>query len=214
MAPQPHIPSLTHLRDFARSRAAGRQTHVALDKAQVTAPREDRFPSFAYERFLTSTIAYVTAGRRSDALERAYETGPQRMAASYQAAARGLGPLLDDLDVVAARRRQHNVVVLDPGTENGLVSLRLHLLLDLADSSTVAAHLYFPAQALTPVELQIMESAVTLAAEQIDPALVPAIIRVRSGSIVWIGDDAATADRIDALRAVSTAYQDEWDSQE
>lgn len=214
MAPQLHVPSLTHLRDFARARAAGRRTHVALDKAQVTAPRGDRFPSFAYERFLTSTIAYITAGRRGDALARAHETGPQRMAASYQAAARGLGPLLDDLDVVAARRRQHNVVVVGPGTEDGIVSLRLHLLLDLAGGPTVAAHLYFPEQALTAVELRVMETAVALAAEQVDPALVPAIIRVRSGSIIWVGDDAAADDRIGALCAVSTAYQDEWDSQE
>jgi hypothetical protein len=205
-----HVPSLTHLRDFARARAAGRRTHVAQDKAQVNAPANDRFFGFAYERFLSSTIAYVGAGRRSDALERAHETASPRMAASYRAAAKGMGTILDDLDAVAARRRQHNVVVTDPESGDALVSLRLHLLLESTRGQTVAAHLYFSDRALAPAELQVMETAVALAVRQAMPSCSPAIALVRNGALIAVLDDALSAERIEALRAVSDEYQDAW----
>jgi hypothetical protein len=208
-----HIPSLTHLRDFARARAAGRRTHVAQDKAQVNAPANDRFFGFAYERFLSSTIAYVGAGRRSDALERAHETASPRMAASYRAAAKGMDTILEELDAVSARRRQRNVVVVDPESGDALVSLRLHLLLESSRGRAVAAHLYFSDRALAPAELRVMETAVALAVRQATSAFSPAIAVVRNGSLAAVGAEALSTERVEALRAVSDEYHDAWDAE-
>lgn len=208
-----HVPSLTHLRDFARARAAGRRTHVAQDKAQVNAPKNDRFFGFAYERFLSSTIAYVGAGRRSDALERAHETASPRMAASYRAAAKGMGTILEELDAVAARRRQRNVVVTDPDSGDALVSLRLHLLLESPRGRAVAAHLYFSDRALAPAELRVVETAIALAVRQAAPSFSPAVALVRTGALAMVNAEAMNAERVEALRAVSSEYQDAWDAE-
>ena len=213
MAPKNHVPSLSHLRDFARARAAGRPTHVAQDWAQVNAPADERFFGFAYERFLTSTITYVQNRRRSDDLDRAHEAAPARMSASYQAAARGVSQILEDMQAVAARRRQRNVVVTDPETGESLVSLRLHLMLEPARGMTVATHFYFPAQALAPAEQAVMETAVALAVEQAEPACVPGVALARNGTLVIIRNDALLADRVDLLRSVSGDYQNEWQTQ-
>ena len=214
MAPELHVPSLTHLRDFARARVAGRPHHVAQDFAQVNAASGDRFFAFAYERLLTSTIQFVDHGRRGDALDRAHETASPRMAASYRSVARGLTQILHDHDIVAARRQQRNVVVADPDTGDSLVSLRLHLILTPQRGPAIATNVYFSEQALAPVEQSVMETAVALATEQADPTLHPAIALARAGTMVVVEDQALSAGRLDMLRAVSRDYVDEWNDQE
>jgi hypothetical protein len=214
MAPAPHVPSLTHLREFARARAAGRATHVAQDRAQVNAPADDRFFGFAYEKFLTSTITYVQQGRRSTALDRAPETAPARMAASYQAAAKGMSAILEDLDVVQARRKQHNVVVVDPDSGESLVSLRLHLLLECGRGDQIACHMYFPQQALTPLEQHVMHTAVALAADQLEQPRMPGVALVRSGRLILIDDEARADARIELLRNTSADYRTAWDNED
>lgn len=92
-----HIPSLAHLRDFARARSSGRATHVAADREQVTASSDSKFFAFAYEKFLTAVIDYVNNGCRGSALERAVENSSHKMHASYAAAAQGLTQLLAEL---------------------------------------------------------------------------------------------------------------------
>lgn len=207
-----HVPSLSHLRAFARAKATGRRTHVAEDKAQVSAPADSRVFAFVYQRFLTSAIDFVNAGRRGSALARAHETAPARMADSYRAAAPGMTKILNDLDVATARRPQRNVVVIDPETGDSLVSLRLHLLLETARGSAIAAHLHFPEQTLTPTEQLITETAVGLAAQQVDLALEAAFAVVRKGSVLIIADNAFAPNRIDMLREASEDYQYEWES--
>lgn len=214
MAPELHVPSLTHLRDFARARVAGRPHHVAQDKAQVNAAAGDRFFAFAYERLLTSTIQFVDHGRRGDALDRAHESASPRMAASYRSVAQGLTQILHDQDVVTARRQQRNVVVMDPDTGDSLVSLRLHLILTPQHGPAIGTHVYFPEQALAPVERSVMETAVALATEQADPTLSPGIALARAGTMVLVGNEALSTDRLEMLRAVSRDYVDQWDAQE
>lgn len=108
-----HTPSLNHLREFTRARGRGRNTHVAQDRKQVTAPSDNRFASFVYEKFITGVIGYVDDGNRGVALMRAVAEAPDRMRPSYEAAAKGATTLLADLRPTAATRRQRNVVVLD-----------------------------------------------------------------------------------------------------
>lgn len=212
MPPSAHVPSLTHLRAFARARATGRTTHVARDKAQVSAPADGRIFAFVYERFLTYTLDFINEGRRSSTLDRAHENAPARMSDSYRAAARGMTQILEDLDVVDGRRRQHNIVVTDPDSGDSLVSLRLHLLLDTSHGTTIATHLHFPEEVLTPTERLLTETAVGLAAQQIDPSLDAALALVRQGRVGIIGEDAFAPERVDALRAASGEYQVEWDN--
>lgn len=214
MSPSTHVPSLTHLRDFVRARVGGRPTHIVQDRAQVNASAEDRIFSFVYERFLTSTITHIEQGPYSLALERAHEEAPARMGDSYRAASKGMTALLREFEVVGARRRQRNVIVLDPQTGESLVSLRVHLLLELPQGQTVAAHMYFSERALTEAERAIMDTAVALAAQQLDDQPLPAVAMVRSGHLNLIPDAALSPERLDMLRVFSADYQAVWDSEE
>ncbi|OII28867.1 hypothetical protein BIV03_01045 [Curtobacterium sp. MCBA15_016] len=180
----------------------------------MNAAAGDRFFAFAYERLLTSTIQFVDHGRRGDALDRAHESASPRMAASYRSVAQGLTQILHDQDVVTARRQQRNVVVMDPDTGDSLVSLRLHLILTPQHGPAIGTHVYFPEQALAPVERSVMETAVALATEQADPTLSPGIALARAGTMVLVGNEALSTDRLEMLRAVSRDYVDQWDTQE
>lgn len=209
MDPSQHVPSLTHLRDFARARKAGRRTHVAQDRAQVTAPVGERFPAFYYEKFLSAVIEYIDNGCFGGALERVVEAASARKRASYAAAARGMSAMLSELQPIAAKRKQRNVVVNDNYVQ--LVSLRFHLLIELADQSVLAAHFYFSEKALTEVELRLMETSIALATLESVPGAAPAIAMARSGRLHLIDVAAATsADRVEELRNASEAYLDEW----
>ena len=204
-----HTPSLSHLREFTRARVSGRQTHVAQDRKQVTAPSENRFASFVYEKFLTGVISYVKDGNRGAALLRAVAEAPERMQPSYEAAAKGASTLLADLRPTVATRRQRNVVVLD-GDGYEVVSLRVHLMLEAA-GRRFGAFTYFSEKALTEPELAIMQTAIALAVLQIDPVADPSIFMVRSGTILAIDRTVAlTTDRISFLRSESLAYRDAW----
>lgn len=208
-----HTPSLNHLREFTRARVNGRPTHVAQDRKQVTAPSENRFPSFVYEKFLTSVITYVGNGNRGGALDRAVAAAPDRMRPSYEAAAKGATMLLGNLRPTAVTRRQRNVVVLDTdGYE--MVSLRVHLMLEAA-GRRFGAFMYFSEKALTAPELAIMQTAVALAVRQIDPAAYPAVVMVRAGVMQVIDHVVSlTAERIAFLRSESLAYRDAWRNSE
>lgn len=204
-----HIPSLNHLREFTRARVNGRPTHVAQDRKQVTAPSENRFPSFVYEKFLTGVITYVKDGNRGAALSRVVAAAPDRMRPSYEAAAKGATMLLADLRPTAATRRQRNVVVLDSdGYE--MVSLRVHLMIEAA-GRRFGAFMYFSEKALTEPELAIMQTAIALAVRQIDSTAVPTILMVRAGVMRVIDPVIAlTAERTGFLRSESLAYRDAW----
>jgi len=204
-----HTPSLAHLRDFVRSRNAGRPTHVAQDRKQVTAPAEDRFFAFAYEKFITGVIAYINNGSRGGAMAQAAAAASDRMRPSYEASAVGMGRLLPILNATAVRRRQRNVVAF---SEDGvaLVSLRVHLLIDLPDTTRLGVLMYFSEKPLTAAELAIVETAVALAVRDIDPQAIPAIIMVRTGGLRIIEEAALAPSRVDSLRDESLAYRDEW----
>lgn len=205
-----HIPSLAHLRDFARARKSGRATHVAADREQVTAPRDDKFFAFAYERFLTAVIEYVNNGCRGAALERVVENSSSRMHASYAASAQGLARLLDELRPVSARRRQRNLIAVDQDGEE-LVSLRVHLILELANGDQIGALVYFSERRLVPIEMSLVETATALAVGQADHNLIPAVLIARTGELRIIDRGVAThADRVALLHEESAAYRDEW----
>jgi hypothetical protein len=53
-----------------------------------------------------------------------------------------------------------------------------------------------------------METAVALAVRQATPSCTPAIALVRNGALTEVPADALSAERIDALLAVSDEYQD------
>lgn len=207
-----HVPSLTHLRDFARARARGRNTHVAQDRRQVVAAADGRFASFAYERFITGVIAHVDAGNTGGALDGVVTAASPRMQPSYAAAARGMRQLLERLGPVAAQRRQRSVVVADRDGQE-IVSLRIHLMLTTG-SGVLGAFMYFSEKALTEVELAIMDTAVALAVRQIDPGADPAIMMVRKGEMRIIDSaQALTKERVAFLRAESEAYRSAWASE-
>jgi hypothetical protein len=210
MDPHPHVPSLKHLSDFARARAARRATHVARDRDQVTAARDQRFFGFVYEKFTTAVIAYVANGCRGPALERAVEAAPERMRPSYEAAARGAAKALVQLDPTSAARRQRSTVVLDPRDGQGLVSLRAHLRLDSPRTGQTYTYLHFPGQRLSEVEASLMDTAVGLAVHQIDPTASAAIINVRQGVVREVSSTALSRPRVDLLRRESIAYGEEW----
>ncbi|MWV75937.1 hypothetical protein SAMN06295924_1194 [Rathayibacter rathayi NCPPB 2980 = VKM Ac-1601] len=205
-----HTPSLVHLRDFAQARIAGRRTHVAQDREQILAPSDGRFFAFAYERFLSGAIAYINDGCRGSALQDVVNVASPRIRPSYEAAARGIHSLLGRLDVRSARRQQRNVVVLDEdGTD--LVSLRLHLILELGGGERLATHLYFPEQALTPAQLALMETSIAIAAHQRGAGAAPALLMVRTGILRPIAfAEATSARRLEFLRVEAEAYKTEW----
>lgn len=204
-----HTPSLTHLREFTRARAAGRPTHVASDRRQVLAPANDRIFAFAYERFLSGVITFVRAGNRGGALEQAVFEASDRMRPSYAAAAKGMVSALETLRPLDVQRRQGNVVVVDSdGYE--LVSLRIHLLFESSDRR-VGASMYFSEKGLSEPELVVMDTAIALAARMIDPLMLPALIMVRRGEVRLIDAKAATSEeRVSFLRSESMAYRAAW----
>lgn len=204
-----HTPSLTHLRGFTRARVNGRATHVAQDRRQVTAPKEGRFASFVYERFLTGMIKYVNDGNNGGALTRTVAEAPDRIRPSYEAAAKGITTLLAGLRPTLATRRQRNVVVVDKdGYE--LVSLRIHLMLETA-GRRLGAFMYFSEKALTKPEVAVMHTAIALAVRQIDATATPAIIMVRSGTVTEIEPDISlTPAHLAFLRSESLAYREAW----
>ena len=204
-----HVPSLTHLRAFARARAAGRPTHVATDRRQVAAAGEARIQAFVYEKFITAVIEYVRNGSRGAAMDRAAAAAPDRMRPSYSAAAVGMTRVIAIISPTDAARRQHNVVVTVD--EEDLVSLRIHLVFDLPSEEQVCAFMYFSEDRLTDTEIAVMETAITLASMQVNPSARPAIISVRSGDVAFVDRSAATtAARVEFLRQVSAEYRAEW----
>lgn len=206
-----HTPSITHLREFARARHGGRKTHVAQDRMQVSAPRDDRVFAFVYEKLITAIVKFVHDGCRGRALEKAAEEASDRMKPSYSAAARGLGELLPLLAPRAIERRQRNTVVAD---ENGvgLVSIRIPLILEMPDGSRWATHIYFSESALTEAELMILDTAVSLAVGQIDDSAQPSILMARAGILRQISSDATSPGRLEYLRTESRAYRAEWNA--
>lgn len=206
-----HVPSLTHLATFAKARSRSRATHVARDREQVTAPRENRFFGFAYEKFITATIAYVADGCRGPALRRAVEGASDRMRSSYEAAAAGIAKALGAIQPAMATRRQHSIVVVDPRDQLELVSLRVHLRLTMTDGACSYAFLYFPAARLAEVEEAVIETAVGLSVRQIDPTASALIINVRQGNVRTIDFETALDEqRLDFLRRESVSYRAEW----
>jgi hypothetical protein len=205
-----HIPSLAHLREFSRARNSGRATHVPADRQQVTAPSDTQFFAFVYEKFITAVIDYVNDGCRGGALERAVENSSSRMHVSYAAAARGLTKLLAELQPVSARRRQRNIVALDDDGEE-LVSLRVHLIFELANGDQIGALIYFSERGLTPIEVTLMETATALAVGQVDQNLIPAILIARTGQLATIDSlEATSSNRVAFLQNEAAAYRDEW----
>lgn len=204
-----HIPSLTHLRAFIRARGAGRPTHVAADRQQVTAGADNRIFAFVYEKFLSGVIEYVANGSRGGALDRAVSNATDRMRPSYAAAARGMTQVIAGLTPTSVARRQRNIVVEIDDEE--LVSLRIHLVFDLPSGQRMCAFMYFSEDRLTQNEVFAMETAIALASAQIDPSAVPALISVRSGSVILIDRAIATAPaRLGFLRQMSVEYRGEW----
>lgn len=206
-----HVPSLTHLASFVKARSRSRATHVARDREQVTAPRENRFFGFAYEKFITAMIAYVADGCRGPALRRAVEGASDRMRPSYEAAAAGITKALRAIQPSTATRRQHSIVVVDPRDQLELVSLRVHLRLTTTDAECSYAFLYFPDVRLAEVEESLIETAVGLAVRQIDPTALALIINVRQGNVRTIDPESAlTEQRVNFLRSESVSYRAEW----
>jgi hypothetical protein len=204
-----HTPSITHLREFSRSRHAGRPTHVAQDRRQVSAPKGDQYFAFAYEKFITSVIEYVDNGCRGNAMARAAASVSPRMRPSYEAVGSGMELLLRSHSVASARRRQRNVLVGDESL--AIVSLRLHLILSQPNGLEIAAHIYFSEKALTPTELGVLDTAVALAAQEAAPGAVPAIIMARAGTLRIIDTRVAlSAGQIEFLRQESLSYREEW----
>lgn len=209
VAVESHTPSLAHLRAFTRARANGRATHVESDRRQVEAPADDRVFAFAYERLITRVIEYVRAGNRGSALERAVFEASDRMKPSYSAVAKGMSLFLRQLSPTNATRRQKSVVVVD-GDGYPLVSLRVHLILE-TPSDKVGAVVHFSESAISGPEMILMETAVALAVQQIDPSLKPMIVLARAGIAHPIDSAVAlTPERIAFLRAESLAYRAAW----
>lgn len=204
-----HVPSLAHLRDFARARSKGRPTHVASDRLQVAAPKDDRFFAFAYEKFLSRVVDYVEAGNRGGALARAVAESNDRMRPSYTACAKGMTAILHAERPESIVRRTRSTVVLDPdGVE--LLSARLHLFLE-TPAGRRGCYLYFSDKPLTEVENRVLETAVGLAVRQVDPSAVPTILMVRAGQVRTINVfEVLAPDRIAFLRNESIAYRAEW----
>lgn len=204
-----HIPSLSHLRAFARARVAGRPTHVAADRQQVSSGANDRIFAFVYEKFLSGVIEYVSNGSRGGALDRVVARASDRMRASYAAAAVGMTRAIADLAPASVARRQRNVVVTVD--DDDVVSLRIHLVFELAGGQRLCAFMYFSEQRLTDVELAVMETAIALASPQIDPNATPALINVRSGVVRHIDRiTATTPPRVAFLVKMSADYRAEW----
>jgi hypothetical protein len=206
-----HIPSFNHLRGFVRAKSAGRKTRVAYDRQQVESPADGRVFAFVYEKLITALLAYVGSGSRGSDLDDAVYNASQRMQASYSQAARGMKAILAHEPARDAVRRQRSTVVKDvDGYE--LVSIRMHVELQLVDGRHLMTYLHFPTDALLAAEIDMMETAVALAARQVNPSATPAIAMVKAGKLVFIDTVQALApDRIAFLRAASAAYRAEWD---
>lgn len=205
-----HIPSFNHLRGFVRSKATGRKTHVAADRQQVESPSEARFFAFVYEKFITAVLTHISRGSRGRALDDAVHNASERMQASYQHCAHGMKAILRDYPAREAFRHQRSTIVKDlDGYE--LVSIRMHLELQLVDGHHLITYLHFPSDALLDAEIAVMETAVALAARQMNPEGTPAIALVKAGKLIIIdASEALHPDRIAFLRAASIAYRAEW----
>jgi hypothetical protein len=118
--------------------------------------------------------------------------------------------LIEALTPVSVSRRQRNVVVVD-GDGLQLVSLRVHLIIDLPEGRRLGAFMYFSAEALTEEEIGIIDTAVALAVQTIDPTLEPVVVMARAGQLRVIDSPQAMSGlRIARLRDESLAYQAEW----
>lgn len=208
--PSVRVPSLNHLRDFTRARGLGLTTHVARDREQITATTK-RFQSFCYEKLITAIINYINFGCRGGALDQAVFNASDRMRDSYDAAARGVKQTLTVTPATAAQRRQRNIVVPDGGGTIDLVSLRVHLMMRLLDGRLLGTFIHFPAKPLTEPEVQLVETAITLALRSVDHTADPAIWFVRTGRLhVVDAHEATRPERIAFLRDESEAYRQEW----
>jgi len=204
-----HVPSITHLRTFARARATGRPTHVAADRRQVAAVGKARIPAFVYERFISAVIEYVRNGSRGAAMDRAVAGASDRMRPSYAAAAIGMTKVIARISPNDATRRQRNIVVTVGDEE--LVSIRIHLIFGLASGRQICAFMHFSEGRLTDTEIAIIETALALASAQIDPSAIPALIGVRNGTVDFVDRaEATTTARVEFLRQVSAEYRAEW----
>jgi len=165
--------------------------------------------AFVYEKLITAIVKFVRDGCRGSALEKAAEEASDRMKPSYSAAARGLKKLIPSLAPIGVNRRQRNTLVAD-NEGVGLVSIRIPLILEMQDGSRIAAMIYFSDKALTEPELRILDTAVALAAREIDSDATPAILMARAGQIRWVPRDATKSNRVEFLRQESLAYRVEW----
>lgn len=202
------VPSLTNLSHFAEAIVRGLKSPVANHRRQAEAPKEGRFPSFYYESFLSGVIDFVSSGMRGSALREAVQKATDSKKASYSACAEGIGKALEQLRPSrAARGRRVQVQVGD----ELLVKVRFHLDLTVQSGDRVLCFLHFSGERLTVTELALVETAVALAARQIDHPGRIAVIYVRSGEVRYVDGEAALSDlRVARLRAISVAYQEEW----
>lgn len=206
-----HIPSFNHLRVFVRAKAAGRATRVAYDRQQVEAPAEGRIFAFVYEKFITALLTHIARGSRGGALDDAVNNASLRMRASYDQAARGMKTILRDHPARDSVRHQRSTIVKDAdGYE--LVSIRTHVELMLVDGRHLVTYLHFPSDALLDAEIAVMETAVALAARQMNPSAIPSIAMVKAGKLILIDPSHSLAPaRVKFLREASAAYRAEWD---
>lgn len=204
------VPTLSNLSQFARARQAGKRTHVAADKRARLAPAEGRFPSFYYERFLTAGIDFINSNGRSPSLERVVDEVSESKKNSYAAAAAGLRLVVPQLGAVSAKRGKKRIVVLDQA-EEAIVSSRVHLEITLLGGKSMWCYLHFGESALMPIERQLTETAVALAAQQSAHVGPVALVELRRGVVSHIDLAAAlSAGRIALLRQESEAYLTEW----
>lgn len=206
-----HIPSFNHLRGFVRAKVTGRKTRVAYDRQQVESPTDGRVFAFVYEKFITALLAHIVSGSRGSTLDDAVQNASTRMHASYQQAAQGMKAILRMYPARSGVRHQRSTVVKDiDGYE--LVSIRMHVELQLVDGRHLVTYLHFPTDALLDAEIDLMETAAALAARQINPYATPAVALVKAGELVIIDPvQALHPDRIAFLRNASVAYRAEWE---
>lgn len=97
------------------------------------------------------------------------------------------------------------------GEGEELVSLRVHLIFELANGEQIGALFYFSDRRLTPIEMTLVETATALAVGQVDPLLIPAILIARTGQLVSVDSLKATSpERVAFLQDEAAAYRDEW----
>jgi hypothetical protein len=205
------VPSLTNLCDFADARARGKTGHVGQDRRRAAAPTDGRFPSFYYEKFLTSCIEFVGAGRRGSAFERLIESAETSRAANYQAAATGAVKIFGNLQPIAARRGKKVDVVDSEGAL--LVRAKFHLVLTLPDATELWCFAHFREGRLGGTSTELISTVLGIAAMR-QPLLFvpsPAIALVRSGEVEEIdARSAASPENIDRIAREVDLYRDAW----